>query len=596
MNFTTRPEITGTFGVVTSTHWIASSVGMSVLEQGGNAFDAACASGFVLNVVEPHLNGLGGDLVAIGCRAGDDAPRVLCGQGVAPAGATIDHYRGEGLELVPGTGLLATVVPGAFDGWMLLLREWGTMSVREILQPAIHYAESGHPMLPRACKTIAEMTEFFKAEWPTSAQTWLIGGSPPKPWQRFRNPELAELWKSIVRAAEAKTGRECQIEAARAFFYRGMVAERIDAFFSHAELKDGSGDPRRGVMRADDLARWSATFESALSQDYGDWTVFKGGPWTQGPLMLEALAILAHMDVAELGGLSPEFVHIVTETLKLAFADRDAYFGDADSARTAVQTLLSEDYGAQRARELDSNASLAYRPGPVRGQENLAAAASARSVRPVEGKRTVGAGEPTMIHLADSRGDTVHVDIIDRWGNMIAATPSGGWLQSSPIVPGLGIAMNTRAQMFWLEEGLPTSLAPGRRPRTTLTPTLASHRGKPAMVFGTPGGDQQEQWQLIFFLRLLHEGFNMQEAIDAPQFHTRHLQSSFHPREIKLGDLMLEPAFGQHIVKELQNRGHDVEVSAPWAVGRLTAAARQSNGILRAAATPRLMQAYAVGR
>jgi len=201
-----------------------------------------------------------------------------------------------------------------------------------------------------------------------------------------------------------------------------------------------------------------------------------------------------------------------------------------------------------------------------------------------------------MAHLTEKRGDTVHIDVIDRWGNMISATPSGGWLQSSPVVPGLGMPLNSRAQMFWLTEGLPTSLAPGRRPRTTLSPSMAGRGGKASLAFGTPGGDQQDQWQLILFLRLVHGGMNLQAGIDAPLFHTAHFQSSFYPRAAQPGHLMVEPSFGDAAIADLRGRGHDVQVAEPWTVGRLTAASRDPGGLLRAAATPRLMQAYAVGR
>ena len=201
-----------------------------------------------------------------------------------------------------------------------------------------------------------------------------------------------------------------------------------------------------------------------------------------------------------------------------------------------------------------------------------------------------------MAHLSQRRGDTVHLDVIDRWGNMVAATPSGGWLQSSPVVPGLGMPLGSRAQMFWLDEGLPTSLAPGRRPRTTLSPSMAEGPDGTRLAFGTPGGDQQDQWQLAFLLRVIHGGMNLQEAIDAPLFHTAHVPASFHPRAARPGHLMVEPAWGGEAVVDLLARGHEVEVAEPWSVGRLTAAARDPSGLLRAAATPRLMQAYAVGR
>ena len=596
MRFTTRPEITGTFGVATSTHWIASAVGMGVLERGGNAFDAAVAMGFVLQVVEPHLNGPAGDMPALVYSVDNDRIDVVCGQGIAPAGATIAHYRNEGLTMVPGSGLLATVVPGAFDAWMLMLRDYGSWTVRDVLEPAIHYARTGHPMLPSVSATIAGLADFFRQEWPTSVPVWLPNDAVPQPYALFANPALAATWERIIGEADAAAGRDAGIEAARAAFSSGFVAEAIGAFLRDAEVMDVSGSAHRGVLTPDDMAVWSASIERPLSHGYGDWTVHKTGPWGQGPVLLQSLAILAETDVADVKEDDPRFVHLVVEAMKLAFADREAYYGDPATAEVPLKTLLSADYARIRAALIGDEASREQRPGRIPGFEAQVAAMLARAGRRFETGVGAGAGEPTMAHLSEKRGDTVHLDVIDRWGNMVAATPSGGWLQSSPCIPGLGFPLNSRAQMFWLDEGLPTSLAPGRRPRTTLTPSLASLEDRPTLAFGTPGGDQQDQWQLIFFLRHLHQGLNLQEAIDAPLFHTAHFQGSFYPRETRPGHLMIEASAGDGAIAALRARGHAIEVADPWTVGRITAASRDRQGILRAAATPRLMQAYAVGR
>jgi len=595
MSFTTRPEITGTFGVATSTHWIASAVGMGILERGGNAFDAAVAMGMVLCVVEPHLNGPLGDLPALICPAGDAEPTVICAQGVAPAGATIAHYRAEGLGMIPGSGLLATVVPGAFDGWMLMLRDHGTMSFAEVMAPAIYYAETGHPVLPRVSATIAGLGDFFNDEWPTSAAVWMPGGKAPGPGSLFKNPDLAATWRRLITEAEAATGRTAQIDAARNAFYRGFVAEAIGTYLKTTEVMDAAGERRKGVLNADDMANWQASYEKPLSVDYHGWSVWKTDVWGQGPMLLQALRILEGSDIATLDPNSADFVHLVTETFKLAAADREAYYGDPAHTKIPTETLLSRDYAATRLAQIGARASLTQRPGAIAGFEAWSNAAVRRAGMDIEGGPGPGAGEPTMAHLTEKRGDTVHLDVIDRWGNMVAATPSGGWLQSSPIIPGLGMALNSRAQMFWLDEGLPTSLAPGRRPRTTLSPSMAG-RDVPSLAFGTPGGDQQDQWQLIYFLRLVHQGLNLQAAIDAPLFHTGHFQSSFYPHGTRPGHLMIEPSIGEATIAELRARGHDVEVAEPWTVGRLTAASRGADGLLRAAATPRLMQAYAIGR
>ncbi|NKM18200.1 gamma-glutamyltransferase family protein [Rhizobium laguerreae] len=591
--FTTRPEILGTFGVVTSTHWIASAVGMSILEKGGNAFDAAVATGFVLQVVEPHLCGPGGDMPAVIYSKRKDKVEVICAQGPAPAGATIEHYTAEGLSLIPGDGLLATVIPGSFDGWMLMLRDYGSMSVRDVLEPAIYYAEHGHPMLPRVSATIKGLAAFFEKEWPTSHETWLPGGSAPEAHANFRNPVLAETWKRVIAEAEAKSGREAQVQAARDAFYRGFVAEKIDDYLKTAEVMDASGNRHKGVLTATDMANWSATIEEPLTYDYHGWTIAKIGPWGQGPAFLQTLSILKGFDLAAMDPAGADFVHTVVEAMKLAFADREVYYGDPDFSEVPIAHLLSETYAAERRKLVGPDASFDLRPGIVPGFE----AQHDLTMKMLGADSKTGAVyEPTMAHLSEKRGDTVHIDVIDRDGNMVSVTPSGGWLQSSPTVPGLGFCLNSRAQMFWLKSGLPTSLAPGKRPRTTLTPSLGLYEGRPTLAFGTPGGDQQEQWQLSFFLRYAHHKLNLQAAIDQPLFHTSHFPGSFYPRTREPGSLMAEANFGPEVLDALRRKGHTLTVADVWTIGRLTAARRDADGLLRAAATPRLMQAYAIGR
>ena len=594
-DFTTRPEIRGTFGVATSTHWIASTVGMSILEKGGNAFDAAVATALVLQVVEPHLNGPAGDMPAIFHKAETGETKVVCAQGVAPKAATIEAYTEQGLTLIPGSGLLATVVPGAFDGWMMMLRDHGTMSLREVLEPVIGYARDGHPVLPRVANTIAGLQEFFETEWPTSAAVWAPGGEAPKPNALFKNPDLARTYERLAKAGEAAgEDRVAQIDAARAEWREGFVAEAIFDYLKDAHVMDVSDEKHSAVLAPEDLKDWRATYEDTLSYEYEGWTVHKTHAWSQGPVLLQGLAILKGFDLGAMDPFGAEFVHTVTEAMKLAYADREAYYGDPAQSEIPMEYLLSEEYNAERRKLITDKASTEQRPGRVPGFEHLADAYIERAARDFNVGQ-VAAQEPTMSHLTEKRGDTVHLDVIDRWGNMVAATPSGGWLQSSPVIPGLGFPLNSRAQMFWLEDGLPTSLAPGRRPRTTLTPSYAEKDGV-QMVFGTPGGDQQDQWQLIWFLRFVHFGMELQQCMDAPLFHSMHFQGSFFPREVRTAEMMVEPNFGAAVIADLRARGHNVVVADPWTVGRLTAALREPDGMLRAAATPRLMQAYAVGR
>jgi gamma-glutamyltranspeptidase/glutathione hydrolase len=601
-HFTSRPELSGTFGAVASTHWIASACGMKLLEAGGNAFDAAVAAGFVLQIVEPHLNGPGGDVPILASRYDDSAPTVICGQGGAPAAATIEAFESLGLDLIPGTGLLAACVPGAFGAWLTLLRDWGTVSLRSVLQPAIDYALHGHPILAGAVETIRSVQQLFRAEWKTSASVFLRHGEAPAPGSLFSNRTLGELYAAILDHAEsAAANREAQIEAALHFWYEGPVAAAIDRFARNTEAYDVSGRRHRGLLTGQDLNGWRPPIEPAVSIDYRDQVIFKCGPWSQGPVMLQALRILGGFDLAELEPAGPEFVHVVAETLKLAMADREAWYGDEPAV--PLKILLSAEYAAARRALIGGTASQEFRPGFIPGrQANLPPLRFPAGTGP--GPAPAGGGEPTFgpsvaATIEHTRGDTCHVDVVDRWGNMLSATPSGGWLQSSPVIPELGFALGTRLQMFWLQRGHPNSLAPGKRPRTTLTPSMAFKQGRPYLAFGTPGGDQQEQWSLQLLLQHVDMGRPLQRAIDAPAFHTGHLVSSFWPREISLGSLMLENRYPEATLRDLRRRGHLIRVGGPWSEGRLSACSREVSGasaIMHAGANPRGMQGYAIAR
>ncbi len=599
--FTTRPEIIGRFGVCASTHWLASQTGMAVLEKGGNAFDAAVAAGFVLQVVEPHLNGPGGEVPIIVHEAGRGATEVICGQGTAPAAATIARYRELGLDLVPGSGLLAATIPGAFDAWMKMLQDYGTLRPREVLEYAISYAEHGFPLVPRICDTIAAVKPLFEDEWVSSAETWMPDGDVPAPFSFHRMPELAATYARIVAEAEAAGGdRDRQIAAARAAWSQGFVAEAVDAFCRTTEAMDSSGRRHKGLLTGEDMAGWRASTEAPLTYDYHGHTVAKCGPWSQGPVFLQQLALLEGFDIGAMDPVGTDFVHTVTECAKLAFADREAFYGDPDFVDVPVATLLSDAYNGKRRRLVKRQASTELRPGSIAGYAgNIELAIAARDFDG-EGFDALALGDPTIDRelpsaSGEQRGDTCHLDVIDRHGNMVSATPSGGWLQSSPTIPGLGLCLGSRAQMFWLDERSASALAPGKRPRTTLTPSFALRDGKPYMAFGTPGGDQQDQWTLIFFLRHLHHGMNLQEAIDCPSFHTDHMPSSFWPRAMSPASLTIEGRFDKKVAKALGRRGHRLIVDGDWTLGRISAATRVG-GVLKAGANPRGMQGYAVGR
>ncbi|WP_406379216.1 gamma-glutamyltransferase family protein [Streptomyces sp. NBC_00197] len=605
--FTTRPTLQGTFGMVSSTHWLASQSAMAVLEDGGNAFDAAVAAGFVLHVVEPHLNGPAGEVPIVLAPAGGPV-RVLCGQGVAPAGASVAHYRGLGLDLVPGTGPLAAAVPGAFDAWMVLLRDHGTRTLADVLKYAIGYAEDGHVPVERVGETVETVRELFETEWTSSAEVYLPGGRAPRPGELFRNPALAGTWRRLLAEVAGAGGREAEIEAAREVWRSGFVAR---ALVRQAERPavDTSGERHVGTLTAADLAGWSATYEEPVTYDWRGWTLCKAGPWSQGPVLLQQLALLP----AELPAYgSAAYVHLLVEGCKLAMADREAWYGDA--AGVPLDDLLSESYNAARRALVGEKASFELRPGGPGGREPVMsghARVVASGAGGFDALGVPGAGEPTVARAAaepevaadgGTRGDTCHLDVVDRWGNMVAATPSGGWLQSNPVVPELGFPLGTRLQMAWLEEGLPNALTPGRRPRTTLTPSLALRDGVPVMAFGTPGGDQQDQWQTHFFLSValrprVRGGLDLQGAIDAPNWHNDSFPGSFFPRGMRPGSLTVESRMEEAVVEELRRRGHDVTVAGAWTEGRLCAVARDpETGVLSAAANARGMQGYAVGR
>jgi len=594
MTFTTRPTLHGTFGMASSTHWIASQSAMRALELGGNAFDAAVTAGFVLHVVEPHLNGPGGEVPAIIATAHDPAPRVLAGQGPAPAGATIAHFTSLGIDLIPGSGPLAAAVPGAVDAWLLLLRDHGTQSLQEVLEPAIGYAGGGHPIGGRVSATVSSVQELFVNDWPSSAELWLHEGAVPETGALFTNPTYARTLQRLVEEGRAAgPDREAQIDGARRAWSQGFVADAVDAF-SRQPFRDSTGAAHSGLITGADMAAFSATWEQPTTLNWQGFTVAKTQPWGQGPALLQTMSILdALADPAALNPSTAEGIHPIAEAVKLAYADREAWYGDG--ADVPMTTLLSPEYAADRARLVGERASGEVRPGSPDGREPRIAAYLLD--RRCTGLADATIGEPTVAPNGVTRGDTCHVDVVDRWGNMISATPSGGWLQSSPTIPELGFPLGSRMQMFWLEDGLASSLAPGRRPRTTLTPTMVHRDGEPVLACGSPGGDQQDQWQLLFLLRHLIGGQSLQEAIDAPMWNTTSFPGSFYPRDVEPAVLVTEDRIDEDVLATLAAKGHQIRLSGAWSLGRMCAVSREpATGVLAAGANPRGMQGYACGR
>jgi gamma-glutamyltranspeptidase/glutathione hydrolase len=599
---TSRPDLQGTFGMAAATHWIATATAQSVLERGGNAFDAAVAGAFVLHVVEPHLNGPGGDLTAVFATASDPTPVVLVGQGPAPAGATPEHYRAEGL------------VPGAVDAWLLLLRDHGTWELADVLAPAIGYARDGHPVAAGVVRTITAVQDLFRDHWPTSAAQWLPGGTVPVPGDLVRNEALAAVLDRLVDAGDGSGRRTARIDAARNEWAEGFVAEAIDRF-AREPHRHASGTDHAGVIRASDLAAFRASYEPAATAEFRGCTIAKTGPWGQGPALLQTLRLLEPLDDALLDPSTSVGAHTVIEAQKLALADREAFYGDGD---VPLDVLLSDAYTDERRALIGDRASAELRPGSVAGVEHVlppvrtsyssgggaglgeptvqvardADRAPATPVVPVEDR-----GEPFVAPDGETRGDTCHIDVVDRWGNIVSATPSGGWLQSSPTIPELGFCLGTRLQMTWLEPGTASTLHPGERPRTTLTPTLVLRDGVPVAAVGSPGGDQQDQWQLLFLLRWIVGGYTPQQAIDAPALHTTSFPGSFWPRTWEPAGLVVEDRLGDDVIAELEARGHVVTRAGDWSLGRLTCVTRDpATGVLGAAANPRGAQGYAAGR
>lgn len=594
-----RPELHGTFGAVSSTHWLASGAAMAVLEKGGNAFDAAAAAGFVLQVVEPHFSGLGGDVPMVVYSASTQSVQVICGQGPMPRAATIDHFRSLGLRNVPGSGLLPATVPGAFSAWMRLLCEHGTMDLGDVLEYAIGYAEQGFPLLKSVADAIDVLAPLFRTEWPESGRVYLRAGSAPAPGSRFTNPDLAETYKRLVRAGDAISGgREARIEAAENAFYEGFVAEAIDSYLRTAEVLDSTGRRNRALLTGQDLADWRAPVEDSTAASHGEYTVHKPGPWSQGPVFLQQLALLRGFDLRGMGQGSGEYIHTLIECSKLAFADREAWYGDPTHVDVPIDTLLSEPYTKHRRTLLESKAADGSRPGSPDGRppsippffrDELPASAE-------HWMNQIADGLPTVVRAAQARTDTCTVVVVDRHENMVAAVPSGGWLKSSPAIPGLGFHLGTRGQTMTLQEGHQNSLAPGRRPRTTLSPTLVMRGDSPHLAFGTPGGDRQDQWTLGFFLAATEFAIGLQAATETLAFHSEHFPASFTPHESRPMAITVERNCSPDAVEDLRRRGHIVQLAPEFSLGKVCAVGLDSSGMIRAAASPRGRQTYAICR
>lgn len=475
-------------------------------------------------------------------------------------------------------------VPAAVDAWLLLLRDHGTMDLADVLEPAIRYARTGVPLLPGAVSAIERVADLFTRHWPTSAALWMPDAGVPDAGDLWRNPAYAEVLESLV----AATGddRSSRIESAREVWGEHLVSA---ATFLAQPHRHSSGGDHAGVLTAEDVRARPARFEDAVTARFRGHVVAKAGPWSQGPALLAALSMLDALPDDQIDPSTERGVHTIVETVKIVLADRDAYFGDGAD----IDELLSEAATVRRLAMLSDVASHRWRPTALTEHALFTPPLRSADHAPTD----AATGEPTVAKTGATRGDTCHIDVVDQWGNMVAVTPSGGWLQSSPTVPELGFCLGTRLQMTWLDASSPSALRPGARPRTTLTPTLILRDGAAVAALGTPGGDQQEQWQLPMIVRMLAGGYSPQQAIDAPAFHTVALVDSFWPRTWDPAGVVVEDRLGDEVIAALGHRGHEVARAGDWQLGRLSAVGLdRAHGTLWAAANARGMQGYAVGR
>ena len=594
---TTRPIIMGRRGVVTSGHYLATAAGFRIMEQGGNAVDAAAAMCFCLNLLEPQSNGIGGEVPTLIYSAKERKAFAISGLGWSPKAFTIEWCREHGIDLIPGDGYLPACVPAVVDTWATALARFGTMSFSQVLQPAIELAENGFPVYCRLHDSLAANVQKYTALYPTTGQIYCPNGRVPEVGEILRNPDWANALKLMCQAevTAQRQGRVAGIEAARDVFYEGEIVERIVEFITSNPVEDASGIAHTGLLSCEDMAEWHATVEEPVTLNYRGLDVHKCSSWTQGPVFLQQLAILEGFDLKALGHNSADYLHTLIEGAKLAFADREAYYGDPLFDQVPFEVLLSKEYAAERRHLIGAEASRELRPGDV----GYGVPAYATFDVAEDNRRALKVAEREVRDLGLGHahvGDTTHLDAIDCEGNMIAATPSGGWLGSSPVIQGLGFPLGTRGQMFYLNPHRPNALAPRKRPRATLTPSLVTKDGEPFMVFGTPGGDGQDQWTLQFFLNYVDFGMNIQEALDAPTVHSVHFPSSFYPRDAYPGRMMAEGRIPREVITELERRGHEVVVTDGWVNGKVMGIHYdKARGVILGGVAPRGIIGYALG-
>jgi gamma-glutamyltranspeptidase / glutathione hydrolase len=582
----TRPLVLGKYHMVSAGHYKASVAGNRILQNGGNAIDATVSMIFCLNILEPHNNGIGGHVPILIYMSKEKKVYAVSGQGFAPKAATINYFQKKGIDIIPGDGYLPACVPSVIGTCAEVLARFGTMSLTEIMQPVIELLENGLPVCHRLAVHLKDNAERYYENYPTTAEIFLKNGVP-KFGDIIYNHDLLKLFKEICKAEKANKhkGRISGIEAGKNLFYKGAVPEKIVEFINNNPVLDVTGEFNDGLLTVEDFHAWEPSIEEPIHYDFMGHTVYKCPPWSQGPVLLQQLALLKNFEIESFNSTSDDYIHLLVESSKLAFADREYYYGDPLFDTVPLDILLSDKYNSHRSKLITDLASNKFIPGNVFGDKKIS-----EIYRPFNVKEDA---EYARLH----RRDTTHCNSIDVHGNMAGATMSGGWITSSPIVKGMGFSLDTRAQMFYLNPNRSNSLAPHKRPRTTLSPTIVLKDKKPYMVFGVEGGDQQDQWSLQFLFNHLIFKDNIQAAIDKPKFHSLHFPASFYPRSSNPCKLIIEKSYAnEKIIKNLNERGHKVELVNDFSAGRIMASQIDTDrGIVLGAASPRLNMASAIG-
>ena len=569
-----RPSVSGTTHMVSSGHYLAAAAGYRILEQGGNAIDAGVASGITINVTLPHMTSFAGVAPIVIYLAETRQVVTISGLGRWPHSVSLEYFQDTFGEIPPGYP--RSVVPAACDAWLTALEQYGTMTFEQVVTPALELAEGGFPISWRLSNAISQAQSRI-AEWPTSRAVFMPHGTPLKVGDQLGRGGLAGIFHNMIDIERAKSGagRQAAIRAARDYFYKGEIAEQMVRFCQQ----------HGGFLTMEDFTSFQVKAEPPEVGSYKEYQVYTCGPWCQGPSLIQTLAILEGLDLSQMGHNSPDYVHSVVEATKLAFADREAYYGDPEFVDVPMDALLSKGYAAERRAMIDQATAWPQMPPPG---------------DPAGVLERTGDGHPTGTPVAKPgqwEHDTSYTCVVDRWGNAFSGTPSDGDL-GAPLVPGLDVTVSGRGSQSWLEPDHPSSLAPWKRPRLTPNPALALKDGELFIPFVTPGGDAQVQAMAQTFLNIVELGMDPQQAIEAPRAVSMSFPNSFWPHTYLPGRLAVEGRLPKAVIGELEKRGHEIEVWDDWtaaAGGMCAIMVNREQGILMAGADPR-RESYAIGR